>query len=110
MKRSSRFNHVVRLIYILGFPDGSDGKESTCIAGELGSIPGSGRAPGEGNGYSIIHLSISLYIFFFGHIMLDLSSLTRIELRPLTVKTQSPNHWTTKEFPECYILNFCSLS
>ena len=32
------------------FPDGSDGKESACNAGNLGSIPGSGRSPGEGNG------------------------------------------------------------
>ena len=34
----------------LGFPGGSDSKESTCNAGDLGSIPGSGRFPGEGNG------------------------------------------------------------
>ena len=32
-----------------GFPGGSDGKESACNAGDLGSIPGSGRSPGEGN-------------------------------------------------------------
>ena len=32
------------------FPNGSDGKESACSAGDLGSIPGSGRVPGEGNG------------------------------------------------------------
>ena len=32
------------------FPGGSDGKESTCNAGDLGLIPGSGRSPGEGNG------------------------------------------------------------
>ena len=30
---------------------GSDGKESACNARDLGSIPGSGRSPGEGNGY-----------------------------------------------------------
>ena len=30
--------------------DGSDGKVSTCNAGDLGSTPGSGRSPGEGNG------------------------------------------------------------
>ena len=35
----------------MGFPSGSDGKESTCSARELGSIPGSGRSPGEGSGY-----------------------------------------------------------
>ena len=34
----------------LGFPDGSDGKESACNAGDLGLIPGLGRSPGEGNG------------------------------------------------------------
>ena len=34
-----------------GFPGGSDGKEPACIAGNPGSIPGSGRHPGEGNGY-----------------------------------------------------------
>ena len=32
------------------FPGGSDGKESTCGAGDLGSIPKLGRSPGEGNG------------------------------------------------------------
>ena len=33
-----------------GFLGGSDGKESTCNAEDLGSIPGLGRSPGEGNG------------------------------------------------------------
>ena len=32
------------------FPAGLDSKESPCIAGDLGSIPGSGQSPGEGNG------------------------------------------------------------
>ena len=36
-----------------GFPDSSVGKESTCNAGDLGSIPGLGRSPGEGNGYPL---------------------------------------------------------
>ena len=34
-----------------GFHGGSVGKESTCNAGDLGSIPGLERSPGEGNGY-----------------------------------------------------------
>ena len=34
-------------------PGSSDGKESACNAGDLGSIPGSGRWPGEGNGNSL---------------------------------------------------------
>ena len=36
---------------LVGLPGGSEGKESTCSAGDLGSIPGLGRAPGEGKGY-----------------------------------------------------------
>ena len=34
----------------MGFPGGSDRKESACNAGDWGSIPGSGRSLGEGNG------------------------------------------------------------
>ena len=34
----------------MDFPGGSDGKESACNAGDLGSIPGSGRYAGERNG------------------------------------------------------------
>ena len=32
----------------MGFPGGSDSKASACNAGDLGSIPGLGRSPGEG--------------------------------------------------------------
>ena len=37
----------------MGFPGGSDSKESACNAGDPRSTPGSGRSPGEGNGSSI---------------------------------------------------------
>ena len=37
----------------MGFPGGSDAKESACNEGDLNSIPGLGRAPGEGNGYQL---------------------------------------------------------
>jgi len=39
----------VELLDYMGFPGGSYGKESACSAGDLSSIPGSGRSPGEGN-------------------------------------------------------------
>ena len=42
---------VQSLCYPWGSPGDSDGKESACNAGDLGSVPGSGRSPGEGNGY-----------------------------------------------------------
>ena len=35
----------------MGFLGGSDSKESACNSGDLGSIPASGRSPGEGNDY-----------------------------------------------------------
>ena len=35
---------------LVGFPGGLDGKESACKAGDMGSISGLGRSPGEGNG------------------------------------------------------------
>ena len=38
------------LIFNMGFPGGSEVKASTCNAGDLGSTPGSGRSPEEGNG------------------------------------------------------------
>ena len=37
-------------IFVKGFPGSSDGNESACNAGDPGSIPGSGRSPGEGYG------------------------------------------------------------
>ena len=36
----------------------SDGKKSACNAGDLGSIPGLGRSPGEGNGYALQYSSL----------------------------------------------------
>ena len=43
----------MRRIDVLGFHDGSVGKESACNAEDPGSIPGSGRSPREGKGYPL---------------------------------------------------------
>ena len=42
----------------MGFLGGSAGKESTCKVGDLGSIPGLGRPPGEGNGYPLQYFGL----------------------------------------------------
>ena len=46
----------------MGFPGGLDGKESACNVGDLGSVPGLGRSPGEGHGnpfqYSCLENSV----------------------------------------------------
>ena len=58
------FNHVPFLVLLVTFlkifacvslcvPGDSDREESACKAGDLGSIPGSGKSPGEGNGYRL---------------------------------------------------------
>ena len=44
----------------MGFPDSSVGKESTCNAGDPGSIPGSGRSTGEGISYPLQYSWASL--------------------------------------------------
>ena len=41
---------IILSIIFVGFRGGSDGKESTCNVGDLGSIPGLGRSPGGGHG------------------------------------------------------------
>ena len=44
-------HQIIRSVNVMwGFPGGSDGKESTYTAGDLDSIPRSGRFPGEGHG------------------------------------------------------------
>ena len=57
--------YVYVYIYIcmymaLGFPHSSVGKEFACNAGDPGSIPGLGRSPGEGTGYSLLYSWASL--------------------------------------------------
>ena len=49
-------------IIVAPIPDGSGGKESACSAGDLGLIPGSGRSPGEGNGYPLQHSCLKNYV------------------------------------------------
>ena len=41
---------IILYITFMGFPYSSDSKEHACNAGDPGSIPGSQRSPGEGNG------------------------------------------------------------
>ena len=53
---SQRVGHVwATNMFSLGFPGGSDGKESSCNAGDQGSIPGLGRSPGEGHSNPLQH-------------------------------------------------------
>ena len=53
--------------YYLLFPGGLAGKESACNAGDLGSIPGLGRSPGEGNGYPLQYFSWKNFLHSIVH-------------------------------------------
>ena len=44
---------ILMLLWTLAFPGSSAGKESACDVGDPGSIPGLGRSPGEGKGYTL---------------------------------------------------------
>ena len=48
-----RLGSLCMMIIIKGFPCGSASKGSACNAGDLGSIPGLGRPPGEGKRYPL---------------------------------------------------------
>ena len=48
------------MLFRASLPCGSNGKESTRNVGDLGSIPGLGRSPGEGNGYPPQYLAWSI--------------------------------------------------
>ena len=45
--------NLKKILIYMGFPGGSDGKESACNAGDPGSVPGSGRSAGEGLDYPL---------------------------------------------------------
>ena len=50
---SGPVGHFSSPLTILDFPGGRDGNEFACSVGDLGSIPGLGRSPGEGNSYPL---------------------------------------------------------
>ena len=52
-KSKNKIGTITTDLRYRGFPDGSDGKESACNGGDLGSIPESGSFPGEGNVYPL---------------------------------------------------------
>ena len=56
----------LKLVYLkldsnMGFPGGSDSKESACNAGDPGSISGLGKSPGEGSGNPLQHSCLENY-------------------------------------------------
>ena len=101
-------------------PGGLDGKESACNAGNPGSIPGSGRSPGKGNGNLLRYELITLTKFetrnlgpFLPHInftekkkkfraMVSYPWLTVFQVEPLDSSMQIHHHHNEKEVKPWY--------
>ena len=84
------------LVTCLSFPGGSDGKESTCNAGDLGSIPGLGRSPGEGNSYPIQYSGLENSMDYIVHgVSKSWTWLSNFHfpLQKLQVKALFLEHW-----------------
>ena len=106
----------------IDFPGGSDGKASAYNAGDPGSIPGSGRSTGEGNGnplqyscppqngaqkYIYIHTCMCVHVFVCVCIHAQLLNCVQPFVTPLTVTGQAPlsmgfsrqEYWSRLPFP-----------
>ena len=93
-----------------GFPCGSAGKESSCNAGDLGSIPGLGRSPEEGKGYPLQYSCLENYMDCIVHgVTKSRTWLNNFHLRKskrydFIVRLQmafiSPTPWSLFIFPE----------
>ena len=53
--------------FLKGSPCSSAGKEAACSAGDLGSIPGLERSPGEGKGYPLLYSGLEDFMVFIVH-------------------------------------------
>ena len=83
----------------LGFPGGSDGKESVCNAGDLGLIPGSGRSPGERHGNPLQYLAWRIpkdrgawRVTVHGIAESDAYMTEHLTLQPLVSPTEGGHH------------------
>ena len=73
--------------FVLAVPGGSEVKASACNAGDLGSIPGSERSPGEGNGNPLQYSC------------LEYSSWTVPHQAPLSMGFSRQEYWSGLPFP-----------
>ena len=92
-QRPSRFAALDGLYYLIecrNFPCGSDSKESTCNAGDLGSIAGLGRSPGEGNGYPFQYSGLDNFMDYIIHRITK--SWTWLRDFNFSSTTAKPNH------------------
>ena len=78
----------LRTPVFLGFPGGSAGKESACNVGHQASIPGLGRAPGEGKGYPLQYSSLENSMDCIVHGVAELDTTEWLSLSLVTKQQQ----------------------
>ena len=64
----------------ISFPGGLAGKESACNAGDLGSIPGLGRSPGEGYGYPLQYSDLENFMDCIGYDIAESNTTEQLSL------------------------------
>ena len=86
-------DYLYSITGVQGFPDSSVGKESTCNEGDLGSIPGLGRSPGEGKGYPLQYSDLENSMDCIVHAVpknwTQLSDLTSLHFRVCCIRSLS---------------------
>ena len=101
--------HLVHTEYSIGFPHSSVGKEFSCNAGDLGSIPGLGRSPGEGKGhplqYSGLENSTECIVHESQRIGHDWPTFTLVVLGSILVAINTPSSWINFLWGECVFKN-----
>ena len=85
-----------------GLPCGSAGKESTCNVGDLGSIPGLGRSPGEGKGYPLQYSGLENSMD-----CRRVDTTERLSLSNISSTFVKKEAYDKHCFPFCFSLNIC---
>jgi len=68
------------ILNMLGFPDSSVGNESACNTGDSGSIPGSGRSPGEEKSYTLQYSGLENFMDCIVHGVAESDTTERLSL------------------------------
>ena len=96
---------------ISGFPNSSVGKESACSAGDLSSIPGSGRSPGKGIGYPLQYSWAFLVAQLVKNLPCnagDLGSIPRLGKSPGEGKGYPLQYSGWENFMDCIVPGFAN--
>ena len=85
---------------ILVSPGGSAGKESACNAGDLGSVPGLGRSPGEGNGYPLQYSGLENSMDYMVHGSQSRTRLSDSHFSSIRLYRPQPPRYVTMMFAQ----------